>query len=275
MSLLPSTDDLQDIPLRALVGYAARCAQRVQPLFLAESEHPKAAARIKLVQKAIQVAMKFSAGGKVALAAVSKLEAEVTHAIELATEKSEKNKDSILAGNAAYASINATHLAILSLDSEEPANEAGDAVQAVGVAVESAAAADESAAQAAGLDWVLLSRMDLGHFPLLGEPLDASEEGPFGPLNPNFVMDRQRLRAEQARIDKAKSQLEPELAAMREEREKLQVELEEIRSEDAEIRSNHGSLKNDVAILVQERDHLRTLALDLKQLLSHWAPAKT
>lgn len=275
MSLLPSLDDLQDVPLRALVGYAARCAQRVQPLFLAESEHPKAAASIQLVQKAIQVAMKFSAGGKVALEAVSKLEDEVTQAIELATEKSENNKDSVLAGNAAYAAINATHLAILSLDSEEPADEAGDAVQAVGVAVESAAASDESAAQAAGLDWVLLSRMDLGYFPLLGEPLDVSEEGPFGPLNPNFLMDRQRLKAEQARIDKAKSQLEPELAAMREERKKLQFELEEIRSEDAEIRSNHGSFKKDVAILIQERDHLRTLALELKQLLSHWAPAKT
>ena len=275
MSLLPSTDDLHDIPLRALVAYASRCAQRVQPLFLAESKHPKAAASIKLVQKAIQVAMKFSAGGKVALAAVAKLEDEVTKAIEVATEESEQNKDCILAGNAAYAFINATHLAILSLDSEEPANEAGDAVQAVGVAVESAAAADESAAQAAGLDWVLLSRMDLGYFPLLGEPLDASEEGPFGPLNPNFLMDRQRIKAEQARIDIAKSQLEPELAAMREEREKLKVELEEIRSEDAEVRSNHVSFEKDVAILMHERDRLRALSLELKQLLSHWAPAKS
>ena len=275
MSLLPSTDDLRDIPLRALVAYAARCAQRVQPLFLAESKHPKAAASIKLIQNAIQVAMKFSAGGKVVLEAVSKLEDEVTRAIEVATEESENNKDSILAGNAAYAAINATHLAIISLDSDEPANEAGDAVQAVGVAVESAAAADESAAQAAGLDWVLLSRMDLGHFPLLGEPLDASEEGPFGPMNPNFLMDRQRLKAEQAQIDKAKSQLEPELVAMREEHEKLKVELEEIRSQDAEIRANHGSFEQEVAILVQERDHLRDLALELKQLLSHWTPAKT
>ena len=275
MSLLPITDDLQDVPLRALVGYAARCAQRVQPLFLAESKHPEAAGYIKLVQKAIQVAMKFAIGGKVTLAAVSKLEDEVTQAIEVATERSEKNKDSVLAGNAAYAAINATHLAILSLDSDDPANEAGEAVQAVGVAVESAAAADENAAQAAGLDWVLLSRMDLGHFPLLGEPLDASEEGPFGPLNPNFVMDRQRLRAEQARIDKAKSQLEPELAAMREEHGKLQLELEGIRSEEAEIRASHTSFEKDVAILEQERDHLRTLALELKQLLSHWAPTKT
>ncbi len=275
MSLLPSTDDFQDIPLRALVGYAARCAQRVQPLFLAESEHSKAAASIKLVQNAIQVAMKFSAGGKVILAAVSKLADEVTQAIELATENSENNKGSILAGNAAYAAINATHLAILSLDSEDPANEAGDAVQAVGVAVESAAAADESAAQAAGLDWVLLSRMDLGHFPLLGEPLDASEEGPFGPLNPNFLMDRQRLKAEQAQIDQAKSQLEPELAAMREEREKLKVELEEIRSEDAEVRAQHGSFEKDVAILMRERNRLRALSLELKKLLSHWTPVKT
>ncbi|MCH7988857.1 MAG: hypothetical protein IID46_06855 [Planctomycetes bacterium] len=275
MSLLPTIDDLQDIPLRALVGYAARCAQRVQPLFLAESKHPEAAASIRLVQKAIQVAMKFSAGEKIALAAVSKLEDEVTRAIEVATEEPEQNKDSILAGNAAYATINATHLAILSLDSEEPANEAGDAVQAVGVAVESAAAADESAAQAAGLDWVLLSRMDLGHFPLLGEPLDAGEEGPFGPLNPNFLMDRQRLKAEQARIDKAKSQLEPELAAMREECEKLHLELERIRSEEAKIRANNASFEDDVAILEQEQDHLRALAQELKGLLSHWALAET
>ena len=146
MSLLPGKNDLHEVPLRALVAYAARCAQRVEPLFLAQSENSKAAANSKKIQKAIQAAMKFASGGKVTLLSVAKLEDQVTQAIEVATKKTEKNKDSILAGNAAYAAINATHLAILSLDSGEPANEAGDAVQAVGVAVESAAAADESAA---------------------------------------------------------------------------------------------------------------------------------
>ena len=62
---------------------------------------------------------------------------------------------------------------------------------------------------------------------------------------------------------------------MRDEHEKLKVDLEEIRSEEAEVRSNHASFEKDVAILVQERDRLRALALELKQLLNHWTPAKT
>lgn len=267
MSLVPSLEDLQEAPLRTLIGYAARCAQRVQPMFLAESEHAKAKSSIKSVQKAIDTAMKFAANEKLTASAVSKAEDQVTQAIEIASENGKKDKASILAGNAAYAAVNATHLAILSIDADDPEAEALQAVKAVRVAAESAAAADSSAAHAAGMDWVMLSRMDLGQFPMFGEPIDASGEGPLGPLVANFQMERNRLQAEQAQIDVAREQMGPDLTALRDEHEKLLAEMDELRASEKERQEKVSQSEEQFAHLNEEKTQLRNLAVELKDLL--------
>lgn len=276
MSLLPTKDDLKNVPLRALVGYAARCALRVESMFLADSKNPNAPSSRKSVETAIQTALDFAAGNRVTEDAVSKLEDQVAAALEIATDNGEADKASVLAGNATYAAINAAHLAIQSVDSDDPTENAEALLDAVTVGIESAASADVSVAQSAGMDWVLLSRQSLGEFPLLGEPINVREDGPLGPLFVNLLRERRMLQAEQEKIDIAKQNLEPELQAMREERTNLDEVIKKLKLEEDELRQRNDSVEDKMSLLKKEKESVFGLAHELREMLGHWAePAKT
>src|SRR5260370_17221046 len=65
MGVAESTDDLKQLPLFALLAYAARCARRVYPLFRLDSGNPEATLCRQAVETAIRLAETLAAGNGV------------------------------------------------------------------------------------------------------------------------------------------------------------------------------------------------------------------
>ena len=61
-SVAENATDLKQLPLRALVAYAARCARRVQSLYAPPEGHPEAADCQAALEAAIRVAEQFASG---------------------------------------------------------------------------------------------------------------------------------------------------------------------------------------------------------------------
>ncbi len=188
LAVCPSQDELKQLPLRALVALAARCARRVQPFFTFPDDHPEKQRHVAAVELAIRTAEEFAKGIPVTAPDAARAASDA----------------------AASASINyfAARVASLSLGAASKASDAAaasDAVQyAAGCAsgaVWEAARAAWDAARAAGdardvyhawftaaaasrSDFSHLRELALGRFPELGEPVDSSEDGPLGPLWP-------------------------------------------------------------------------------------------
>jgi hypothetical protein len=61
-SVAENATDLKQLPLRALVAYAARCARRVQSQYALPEGHPETAACQAALEAAIRVAEQFASG---------------------------------------------------------------------------------------------------------------------------------------------------------------------------------------------------------------------
>ncbi len=62
MSRLPSKEELEQLPLRAIVAFAARCARRVLPIC---ADYFKARGGLAAIDGAILVSERFSAGADI------------------------------------------------------------------------------------------------------------------------------------------------------------------------------------------------------------------
>jgi hypothetical protein len=187
-------EDMKSLPLRAIVAFEARCAQRVEHLALVPDDHPESASCRSAVRAAIGLAEDFARGlhctayetvvrnieavrsrarGELAIGAVVQAaHSAVTalHTLDIQDEPGEWRLSSrpergIL-----------PHLADLSADNT--------ALEAFTAAVEASDAVNyaNEFIQGAAADFERLKSLNLGRYPDPGQPIDPSPKGPLGPL---------------------------------------------------------------------------------------------
>jgi hypothetical protein len=194
-----SIDQLKELPLRAMVAFAARCARRVEPLAQLPEGSPQAESRRQAVDAAIRMAEVFArgtdtppdesvlaainasrdAGGERACAAALDAAAQAAHAAasvwhiasDVPGEGANAGKLSARTGMSLGASTHVTaDIAAL------------NAYTAAAEAFLSVGYHNEYFVSAALGDYDKLVRLKLGHYPEPGAPIDPSPGGPLGPL---------------------------------------------------------------------------------------------
>jgi hypothetical protein len=181
-SVAESATDLKQLPLRALVAYAARCARRVQSQYKLPDGHPEAADCQAAIDGAIRVAEQFASGEEPSSEAVAQAEEAAVRAILVVSGEENGNSASAYAANAAYAAIDAATAGLAALGAADPLANAEKVADAAAIAFDAASAIRDDVVRPANLDWEMLRRMHLGKFPGIGEPVNPSEGGILGPL---------------------------------------------------------------------------------------------
>src|SRR5580704_16166781 len=174
--------DLKQLPLRALVAYAARCARRVQSEYAPDPANPESAACVEAIENAIRIAEQVAADEEPDADLFAQAEEAAVKAMILVSGEENGNSSAAYAANAAYAAIDAAS-AVRSVADGEDLNAVGDKVaDAAAIAYDAAAAIRDDVPRAARLDWEMLHRMHLGKFPAVGEKVNPAESGILGPL---------------------------------------------------------------------------------------------
>ncbi len=181
-SVAESATDLKQLPLRALVAYAARCARRVQSQYALPEGHEEAAACQVALDGAIRIAEQFASGEEPTAEIVAQAEEATVRAIILVSGDENGNSAAAYAANAVYAAIAAATAGLGAMHGEDPQAAAEKVADAAAIALDAATAIRDDVARAANLDWEMLHRMHLGKFPGVGEPVNPSEKGILGPL---------------------------------------------------------------------------------------------
>src|SRR5512135_3250380 len=204
-----SGDDIQDqlaqLPLRAIVAFAVRCARRVQPLGHVLTEY-----RPVEVEDAIASAEGFARGGKAVRAAgaaaraadAARAAARAVDAARAAAAKAAADSDWVDADDAEAADAWA-EAPVRAADAAACAARAANAGHAADIAAADASAAGadadtaraawdtgrDAARDAARGDLRRLRALDLGRPGTMGKPIDPAEQGPLGPLWPDAAPD--------------------------------------------------------------------------------------
>ncbi|MBV8678215.1 MAG: hypothetical protein JO355_13720 [Planctomycetaceae bacterium] len=189
-------EQLTELPLRAIVAFAVRCARRVQPLGHVLTEY-----RQIEVDDAIASAEGFARGGKAVRAAgaaaraanAARAAARAVDAARAAAAKAAADSEWVDA-DAAEAAAAWANAAVHAADAAACAARAANAARAADVAAADAAAADaaedtaraawDTGRAAARGDLQRLRALKLGRPRTLGQPIDPAEGGPLGPLWP-------------------------------------------------------------------------------------------
>ena len=195
-----TVEHLKQLPLRAIVAFAARCARRVEPLAQLPEAHPERERRREAVAAALRFTEAVAGGSTVppedaAIAAIDATDhvagapvgtaeaaaavTEAAHAAACARRliASEAVERAAGPGTRTAAARDLRALAdvtadIAALDAFTAAVEANDAV----------GYDNEGFVAAALYDYDRLIRLKLGRYPELGDPVDPSPTGPLGPL---------------------------------------------------------------------------------------------
>jgi|SRR5579871_2563856 len=171
--------DLRQLPLRALVALAARCARRVQPLFDLPKDQTGRPGHLRVVDYAIEIAERFAAGDETVSPACAYSAATAFQTVYSVTPIASSAR---LAASSAAA---AAYAASTAYSAEGVAREvAKSALNAV-----TASCVVPPALEAARVDLRRLNRLHLGTFPDLGDPVDFSARGTLGPLWPKRMPD--------------------------------------------------------------------------------------
>jgi hypothetical protein len=193
-----TTEDLKQLPLRAIVALAARCARRVEHLSLLPEGHLERERRRSAVADAIRLAEDFARGEPCPSHEPVVREVEACRAIE---------DDDVLRDRAMAAAIRAAHAAVCAIEVLELRQEPGEsrlvsnpppnpfahlADITADLAARDAFLAAVEAADAIGYtdrfihqatqDALELQKLKLGTYPEAGQPIDPSAHGPLGPL---------------------------------------------------------------------------------------------
>lgn len=198
---LPTEDDLKKLPLRALVAFAARCARRVQSIFILPSNNPNIERDHMAIANAILAAEEYARGKE-----VKSIEAYT--AANTAATSAQSAKDvptGFQAFNAAHSAAEAAY-SVYAAASDLSSNNA-IAAKAFILASESitleksltivraehtanftarssafATNATQSSIAHMINDYKNLLMLNLGSFPDIGIPIDPSENGPLAAL---------------------------------------------------------------------------------------------
>lgn len=173
---------LRRLPLRALVAYAARTAQRVEPYFYLPIGHPRGASAEEAVRNANRVALDFVNGREEDPQFVQMAEDWVVKALLCVSEGESPDTQAALSCNAAYAAINAAVLAVNSVKAPSRANEGSKVIAAAVTAAEAALVVDPDVRHHVMRDFQILNRLNVGRFPDWGRPFDTGDKGKLGPL---------------------------------------------------------------------------------------------
>ncbi len=268
---LPNAERLKQLPLRALVAYAVRCAMRVQLLFLKWQDNQQGAdgppaGMAEAVEEAIKLATRFAADeGEYDVNRGQELEETVIEAVMRAKGG---HRGAAFAANAAYAALNAANLASGVGSGINRRSQAEKVVLAVITAADAAAAAHEPVIQAALDDWHTMQLMRFGQFPELGSAVDPRPHGKLGPLSSkNAAKTAQGWKQQSPTLrqfmkhDNVLEQTRDELQIQKEERKKDQAEFE-AKCDEYEKTIRH--LKAEVIPLKQERDSLQKQVKNLQ-----------
>jgi hypothetical protein len=198
MSGLPNGNTLKTLPLRALVAFAARCAQRVGPYFYLPQSQDESQAAEEAVRRAILVALDFVNGSLLDPRVAHAAEEAVVRALLAVSEGESPDTKAALACNAAHAAINAAVIAMDSAKAPSRATEGSKVIAATVTALEAALVVDLDIRHKVIRDFQILNRLSLGRFPDWGRGFDGSEKGTLGPLE----LTRDALAAQKARKEK-------------------------------------------------------------------------
>jgi hypothetical protein len=190
--------ELANLPLRAIVAFAARCARRVRPLAASLPEDSRVA-----IDQAITVAEAFARGDKAVGAAVTAGAAVgaargaeidgVTETAVGAAWAAAQAAEAVQAAKAAeaFGAAADNNFAVQAAEAaDQTARCAALAVGNATLAVRSAALAVKAIASVTDRDHAILADIEqiiafrLGEPGTLGSPIDPSEAGPLGPLWP-------------------------------------------------------------------------------------------
>lgn len=258
---LPNNEKLKQLPLRALVAYAVRCAMRVQLLYLkwqdGQSQSGPPAGMAEAVAEAIELATKYAADeGQYDLKRGQALEETVIEAVMRAKGG---HRGAAFAANAAYAALNAANLASSVSNGPNRRADAEKVVLAVITAADAAAAAHEPVIQAALDDWHTLQLMRFGQFPEAGKPVDPRPEGKLGPLSNK----KQQVPGWRDKSPTLK-QIKKHENVLEQTREELIIQQEERKKEKAaheakcdEYEKTIRQLKADLIPMKKERDEMK------------------
>ena len=191
-------EQLKELPLRAIVAFAARCARRVEPLAQLPDGNAQRETRRKAVEAALRMADSFARGTDAPPdeSVVATIDANREAGGETA------NVDAVSAiAQAAHAAASAAHARSQAEENRTPGEHTFEAGRSLGalthVTADIAAMNAYTAAAAAFLsvgyrnedfvdsalrDYDKLLRLKLGRYPELGAPVDPSPGGPLGPL---------------------------------------------------------------------------------------------
>lgn len=182
MAVAAAAIDLKQLPLRALLAYASRCARRVQPLFTVEPDKADPAAAAQAIDTAIRLGEEFAAGAELDPQLVAHAEDAVVQILMIGGSGDGLDKGAAYAANAAYGVISATRAALESEMADDPSAAAQLVTECATIVADAAMAADPGVERAARLDWEMLHRMRLGKFPALGDAINPAPTGMLGPL---------------------------------------------------------------------------------------------
>jgi hypothetical protein len=157
----PTRDELRQLPTRAIVAYAARCARRLQSSSGVPGSSPESILPPLAVEHAIRSAEAFALGEPVA-----------------------NPWSAAAAARSAVAATAATGGAIAAMAAANAAMAAAAATQAADPSWLAWSVSLGADVEAARRDFDQLRELELGQYLGLGEPIDPSETGPLGPLRP-------------------------------------------------------------------------------------------
>lgn len=285
MAVLPTGNDLRKLPLRALVAYTARCARRVQSSYCVNPDHPDAEQCIAAIETAIAVSMSFAAGEEINTQDAAEAEEAAVRTVVVASQDESAARETAFAANAAYAAINVTNTAMGAQFAASRPTEAGKAVLGAVAAADAALSVNPHIKHAVTRDWQKLSKMPLGAFPSLGKPVDASDEGPLGPIvdaNKSKRSDNSTVQATASPAAKAPASKHPsrpsyksverpqessERDVIRKKRRQLQKEREELQREREELLAERIAFEKEREEWENEVRHLRTEVTDSEDRL--------
>ena len=277
MQVLTKSTDQETLCLHALLAYAARCARRVQSLYLLPSDHPQAEDCQCTVDTAIRLAEEFAAGNFPDPELIASTSEKIIAALLLAGEAGADDRRAAYAANAAYAVIDATRDAIESIHSPEAVERV---VTSVGIAHDSAVSANPRVEAEAVRDRQHLVKLALGTFPETGEIIDPGESGPLGPLfadpsGPKFASATDDSSGETASendtepaatvdcdilspppLDASTKKFREWLRDFKRKHAKLARDREQLDEERLELARQHEELERSRSALAEEQAHL-------------------
>ncbi len=216
-------EQLRQLPLRALVAFASRCARRVQSFYVLPEDHPTKQTSTAAIDTAIRVAEEFAMGGAVDVKKTAAALRDAEESFAVVQEEEDAGEGATHAAKASLAAVGAANIAFAVQSAEWSGEEIWTAIEAAGESMIAAMPDTETATRALAFDLETLAELDLGQFPEIGETVDPMEDGPLGSLNP----PKERRKPEPTGAGSAASSTSDRTLQALERIDALQSEIEE------------------------------------------------